>query len=133
MASVWHNPYGPEYAVTDTRPSIRSRITTGSRLAIVVIAICLPASIAGISRVPLINNVLRLFVGPTGLGRDLATASFYYVAFLGWIVCIVGTIVDLIVVGRRDCGIRLKLVATTTLVLAIIGTIYAISTLRSSH
>src|SRR6266700_3851381 len=105
--------------MTDNKPSIRSRVTTGSRLAIVVIAICLPASITGISSVPLINNVLRLFVGPTGLGRDLATASFYYVAFLGWIVCIVGTLVNFIVIGRRDCGIRLKFVATT-LVLAII-------------
>jgi len=119
--------------MTNNKVFIRSRITTGSRLAIMVIAICLPASIAGIARVPLINNVLGLFVGPTGLGRDLATASFYYVASLGWIVCTVGTLLDLIVLGRRDCGIRLKFVATTTLVLACVGTIYAVSTLRSGH
>ena len=122
-----------ESAMTDNNPSIRSRITTGNLLAIVVIAMCLPASIVGISRIPLMDNVLRLFIGQTGLGRNFATASFYYAAFLGWIVCIVGTLLDLILIGRRDCGIPLKLVATTTLVLAIVATISTIFELRSGH
>jgi len=101
-------------------------MTIGKFLGIVVVAICLPASIVGMTRIPIVSRVFWYVPG----GRSsVYTASYYYAGVLGWIVCPIGIVLSVIVIVRHDCGIWLKLAATSMLVLAIAGTIYAVSDL----